>query len=121
MPSLQLDVPGRFDADVKRALAQRLSATYGAVMEAPADIVTVVIRDGAGVWRAGEPSALLMCDVRRGRSVSTREQLSRRLIADCTEALSLPAEWVKVEFTQHAGDEMFHPHLGGFNQEWSPE
>jgi hypothetical protein len=26
---------------------------------------------------------------------------------------------VKVEFTQHSGDEMYHPHLGGFNDDWT--
>jgi hypothetical protein len=26
-----------------------------------------------------------------------------------------------VEFTQHSGDEMFHPHLGGFNTEWTAD
>jgi phenylpyruvate tautomerase PptA (4-oxalocrotonate tautomerase family) len=119
VPSLQLDVPGSYDTEVKRALAERLSATYASVMEAPADIVTVVIRDGGAVWRAGEPGALLMCDVRRGRPVATREALARTLIADCAQALGIPPESVKVEFTQHPGDEMFHPQLGGFNEEWS--
>jgi phenylpyruvate tautomerase PptA (4-oxalocrotonate tautomerase family) len=116
VPSLQLDVPALPDADRQRTLAAELTAIYAEVMQAPPEIVTVVIR-AAGVWRDGAPSALLMCDVRRGRAAETRAELARRLTAACGAALGL--DYVKVEFTQHPGDEMWHPHLGGFNQDWS--
>jgi phenylpyruvate tautomerase PptA (4-oxalocrotonate tautomerase family) len=116
VPSLQLDVPAAPDADTGRALAAELTAIYAEVMDAPPEIVTVAIREAA-VWRDGAPSALLMCDVRRGRPVEQRAELARRLTAACGAALGLA--YVKVEFTQHAGDEMWHPHLGGFNQDWS--
>ena len=60
-------------------------------MQTRADIVTVAIRE-AGVWRCSDdepqPSALLMCDVRRGRPAETRAELSRRLIAACEELRS---------------------------------
>jgi phenylpyruvate tautomerase PptA (4-oxalocrotonate tautomerase family) len=116
VPSLQLDVPATPDSALQRALAAELTAIYAEVMQAPPEIVTVVIRQ-AGVWRDGAPSALLMCDVRRGRTVQTRATLARRLTAACEAALGL--DYVKVEFTQHPGDEMWHPHLDGFNQDWS--
>jgi hypothetical protein len=115
VPSLQLDVAAAPERTLQRELAASLTAIYAEVMDAPPDIVTVVIRE-AGVWRDGEPSALLMCDVRRGRPAETRAELARRLVAACEAVLG--AGYVKVEFTQHAGDEMWHPHLGGFNQEW---
>ena len=60
-----------------------------------------------------------MCDIRRGRSVQRRAQLARQLIADCCEIAGIDPDQIKVEFTQHSGDEMYHPHLGGFNTEWS--
>ena len=126
MPSLQLDVPATATIAVKRALAQALGATYAEVMDTRPDIVTVVIRDlgEGGVWRCGpgapEPAALLMCDIRRGRPTATLAALSDRLIAACAAALGLDPDRVKVEFTQHAGDEMYHPQLGGFNREWEP-
>ena len=116
MPSLQLDVPKVPNRERQRALAAELTAIYAEVMDAPPEIVTVVFRE-AGVWRDGAPSALLMCDVRRGRPVETRAELARRLTAACEAALG--GGYFKVEFTQHAGDEMWHPHLGGFNQDWS--
>ena len=126
MPSLQLDVPATHTVAVKRALARELGAVYAEVMDARPELVTVVIRDlGEGaVWRCdhGEPvaAALLMCDIRRGRPAETLAALSRRLIAVCAAALALDPGHVKVEFTQHAGDEMYHPQLGGFNREWEP-
>jgi hypothetical protein len=116
VPSLQLDTAAAPDRETQRDLAARLTAIYAEVMGAPPEIVTVVIRE-AGVWRDGEPSALLMCDVRRGRPVETRAELARRLVAACEAVLGLG--YVKVEFTQHDGDEMWHPHLDGFNQDWT--
>jgi phenylpyruvate tautomerase PptA (4-oxalocrotonate tautomerase family) len=124
MPSLQLDVPATYGVATKRALANRLGAVYADVMQTRPDIVTVAIRDlGEGsVWRCGDedprPGALLMCDIRRGRPVAMRAELSRQLIAVCVETLDLDPQAIKVEFTQHSGDEMYHPHLGGFNQDW---
>src|SRR3954447_19665752 len=111
MPSLQLDVAAVVEPETQRALARALTTIYAEVMDAPPEIVTVVIR-AAGVWRDGRPSALLMCDVRRGRSPEVRADLAQRLAAACETVLG--PLYVKIEFTQHAGDEMWHPHLGGF-------
>jgi len=61
----------------------------------------------------------LMCDIRRGRSAELRLELAKALCRDCVEILGLSAERLNVEFTQHAGDEMYHPNLGGFSPEWS--
>ena len=87
MPSLALDVPLAYDAETKRALAERLAATYAAIMDAPVETVTVAIHDlgPGGVWRFGAdgaaaPGALLMCDVRRGRPLETRAALCRALV-----------------------------------------
>jgi phenylpyruvate tautomerase PptA (4-oxalocrotonate tautomerase family) len=126
VPSLQLFAPTTYSSAVKRALAERLGDSYAAIMETPLKTITVVIIDlGAdSVWRCGEggaePSAMLMCDIRRGRTAERRADLARRLIADCHELGGLDPAAIKVEFTQHAGDEMYHPHLGGFNVEWEP-
>ena len=124
MPSLQLFAPATYPDGVKRALAQRLGDTYAETMDTELETVTVAIPDmGAdGVWRCGPdgplPAALLMCDIRRGRSAERRKELARRLIADCHQVAGIDPDRVKVEFTQHSGDEMYHPHLGDFNTEW---
>ena len=126
MPSLQFDSPRRYDTATKRRIAQQMGQAYSRVMLAPVELVTVSIHDlGPGaVWRCsdGEPheAALVMCDVRSGRGADTRAELARSLIAICEEHGGLRAEQVKVEFTQHPGDEMFHPHLDGFNDDWTP-
>jgi phenylpyruvate tautomerase PptA (4-oxalocrotonate tautomerase family) len=125
MPSLQIDVPARLDIAAKRLLAKRFGSVYSTIMGTVPDIVTVSIHDlGEGsVWRCStgdpHPHVLIMCDVRRGRPAETRAALARALIEICVEVLGLDPLGVKVEFTQHSGDEMFHPHLGGFNSEWA--
>jgi phenylpyruvate tautomerase PptA (4-oxalocrotonate tautomerase family) len=126
MPSLQLFALPTYPAGVKQALAAQLGRSYAAIMETPLITITVAIPDmGAdSVWRCGElgaePAALLMCDIRSGRSVQRRARLARQLIADCEAIAGIDPDRIKIEFTQHSGDEMYHPHLGGFNTDWRP-
>lgn len=125
MPYLQLDVPRTYPTAVKRALAGDMGAVYARIMQADVARISVAIRElgDGGLWRCttGEPrpAALLMCDIRRGRPADQRAELARALIATCTQHLDLPETDINVEFTQHAGDEMYHPTLGGFGDDWS--
>ncbi|MFS2055228.1 tautomerase, partial [Variovorax sp. CT11-76] len=76
-----------------------------------------------GVWRMvdGQPVevSVLMCDIRRGRSAELRLAVAKALCRDCAEILGLREDRLNVEFTQHAGDEMYHPTLGGYSPEWA--
>lgn len=126
MPSIQIDLPLTASIAQRQRLAHRVGLAYGEIMQVGMDLLTVSVHalgDG-GVWRChetGEPtvSGLIMCDIRRGRDVSTRARLAQALIDVCVEEFDLDGLWLKVEFTQHAGDEMYHPHLGGFNVDWT--
>lgn len=125
MPSIQVDLPLVADEDTKQAFAARIGLIYGDIMQVGKDLLTVSIHDlgRGGVWRCHEsgpptPSALIMCDIRKGRPAETRALLAKSLIDACVETFDLDAHWLKVEFTQHDGDDMYHPHLGGFNQNW---
>ena len=126
MPYLQLDVDGPFPAADKQRLAARLADTYAALMEVDIRRISIAIREcgTGGVWRVVDgsplPVAVLMCDIRRGRPPERRRELAKRLIADCIEILGLREDRLNVEFTQHSGDEMYHPTLGGFSPDWSP-
>jgi phenylpyruvate tautomerase PptA (4-oxalocrotonate tautomerase family) len=126
MPSIQIDLPLTASPATKQQLAQRFGEIYGEIMQVGKDLLTVSVHDvgEGGVWRCHEntpptPSALIMCDIRSGRPVETRARLAQSLIDVCTEMFDLNALWVKVEFTQHSGDEMYHPHLAGFNTDWT--
>jgi phenylpyruvate tautomerase PptA (4-oxalocrotonate tautomerase family) len=126
MPSIQVDLPLVADEDTKRAFAHRIGLIYGEIMQVGRDLLTVSVHDlgPGGVWRCHEsgpptPSALIMCDIRRGRPAETRARLAQSLIDACVETFELDALWLKVEFTQHDGDDMYHPHLGGFNRDWN--
>jgi len=126
MPSIQLDLPLTLDPATKQDLAQQVGTIYAEIMQVGLDILTISVHDlGEGaVWRCHEsgpptPSALIMCDIRKGRSYETRARLAQSLIDTLVKLFDLEALWVKVEFTQHDGDEMYHPHLGGFNTNWT--
>jgi phenylpyruvate tautomerase PptA (4-oxalocrotonate tautomerase family) len=124
MPYLQLDVSQSYPPERKQALAERFGRIYSEQMNANVRRISVAVRElPGGVWRCSEtapyPAALLMCDIRRGRPAEQREALAKALIEACVETLGLKVEQINVEFTQHSGDEMYHPLLGGLSEDWS--
>jgi len=127
MPYLQLEVNETYSIEKKKLLAKTLGEIFSRVMEANVKRVTVTIRElGAGaVWRCTDdepvPAPLLMCDTRRGRPPEKRAELAKALIGACEEILGLKPDLLNVEFTQHAGDEMYHPLMGGLSEDWKPD
>lgn len=128
MPYLQLDVNGHYSSDLKKKLAERLAKTYTEMMTVDIRRISIAIREvgEGGVWRTVnengdvEQVSVLMCDIRSGRPAEQRMALAKQLIADCVAVLGLREDRLNVEFTQHSGDEMYHPTLGGFSPDWSP-
>lgn len=129
MPYLQLDVTGSFSVETKLRLAAAMSETYARMMTVDIRRISVAIRElgDGGVWRVPEigaeptPVSLLMLDIRRGRSTELRMELAKALCRHCIEILGLREDRLNVEFTQHDGDEMYHPTLGGFSPDWTPD
>ncbi|WP_411881576.1 tautomerase family protein [Polaromonas sp. YR568] len=125
MPYLQLDVNGRHPVEDKKRLAARLCETYATLMSVDIRRISIAIREcgEGGVWRTvdgtPEPVSVLMCDIRRGRPAALRLEVAKALCKDCIDILGLREDRLNVEFTQHAGDEMYHPTLGGYSPEWS--
>jgi len=125
MPYLQLDVPAHYPVDVKRRLARRLGDQFARIMQTTPNLVTVAFRElgEGGVWACSagepEPAAMIVCDVRRGRPPEQRAELAQALIDACVETLGLRSDYIAVEFTQHAYDEMYRPGRG-WGTEWTP-
>jgi phenylpyruvate tautomerase PptA (4-oxalocrotonate tautomerase family) len=128
MPYLQLDVNEHFPSDLKQRLAERMCRTYAEMMSVDVRRISVAIRElgEGGVWRipdaegAAEPVSLMMLDIRKGRPPELRMELARALCSHCIELLGLREDRLNVEFTQHTGDEMYHPTLGGYSPDWTP-
>lgn len=127
MPYLQLDVNGHYTVENKKRLAQAMAETYARMMTVDIRRISIAIREvgEGGVWRSvdGEsvPVSVLMCDIRRGRSPELRLEVAKALCGHCIDILGLREDRLNVEFTQHSGDEMYHPTLGGYSPEWSQE
>jgi phenylpyruvate tautomerase PptA (4-oxalocrotonate tautomerase family) len=122
MPYLQLDLNGHYPVATKQKLAGKLSATYARMMSVDIRRISVAFRelDDGNVWRVAECgddpvlAAVMMLDIRRGRSAEQRMEVAKALCAHCVEILGLREDRLNVEFTQHSGDEMYHPALGGY-------
>jgi len=129
LPYLQLDTNGPYSVADKKTLATRMSETYSKMMSVDIRRISVAIRElgVGGVWRIPEtggeavPVSVLMLDIRRGRTPEQRMEVARALCAHCIEILGLREDRLNVEFTQHSGDEMYHPTLGGYSPEWEPD
>ncbi|MDX2479148.1 MAG: hypothetical protein QNK24_02285 [Desulfuromusa sp.] len=127
MPYLQLDVSSQYSIEDKKRLASKLCETYSSIMRMDIRRISIAIRElgDGGVWRTidGElkPASVLMCDIRRGRPAKLRLEVAKALSQDCIDVLGLNEDCLNVEFTQHAGDEMYHPSLGGYSPEWSDD
>jgi phenylpyruvate tautomerase PptA (4-oxalocrotonate tautomerase family) len=127
MPYLQLDVNDTYSVEAKKALAQKMASTYADMMKVDIRRISIAIREvgEGGVWRIvdGEPVpvAVLMCDIRRGRTPELRMEVAKALCGACIEILDLREDRLNVEFTQHSGDEMYHPTLGGYSPDWSED
>lgn len=127
MPYLQLDLSSHHSVEDKRRLAGAMSQTYARMMKVDIRRISVAIRElgEGGVWRVveegghPEPVALMMLDIRRGRTAELRMEVAEALCRHCVDILGLREDRLNVEFTQHDGDEMYHPTLGGFSPEWS--
>lgn len=129
MPYLQLDVNDHYSVEDKRRLALKMCETYARMMSVDIRRISVAIRElgDGGVWRipeAGEeptPVAVMMLDIRKGRTPELRMDVAKALCAHCIDILGLREDRLNVEFTQHSGDEMYHPALGGYSPEWTPD
>jgi phenylpyruvate tautomerase PptA (4-oxalocrotonate tautomerase family) len=127
MPYLHFDLPARYPAEVKRALAARLGAAYAEIMQTSPRIVKVSFRElgEENLFRCGapdggvEPVVVGQCDIRRGRPPEQRAALAAAIVAACCEALGVDASAIELEFTQHAGDEMYR--RGAFARDWTPD
>lgn len=125
MPYLHFDVPGRYPAATKRALAARLGELYAEIMQTSPSIVKIGFRElgEENLFRCGgpdgevEPVVVGQCDIRRGRPAEQRAALAKAIVEACSEALGVDRASVELEFTQHAGDEMYR--RGAFADDWS--
>jgi hypothetical protein len=128
MPYLQLDVNGHYAVADKRRLAREMSETYARMMSVDIRRISVAIRESGdgSVWRIAEagsdpvPVSVMMLDIRRGRPPELRMDVAKALCRHCIEILGLRKDCLNVEFTQHSGDEMYHPALGGYSPDWEP-
>ncbi|WP_114937622.1 tautomerase family protein [Mucilaginibacter endophyticus] len=124
MPYLQIEVQKFYPIETKKHLAKELGAAYAEIMEAAVERVTISIRElGEGsIWRCSKdepwPAAIMMLDVRAGRTPETREALSKKFIEICNEVLELEVNQLNIEFTQHTGDEMYHQWMGHLSKDW---
>jgi phenylpyruvate tautomerase PptA (4-oxalocrotonate tautomerase family) len=102
-------------------VAERIGTLYAEIMQTRRSQVNVGVRELGpdNLYRCGDELAaglVVMCDIRRGRPAAQRLRLAEALRELCVASFGLALEQVVVEFTQHAGDEMYRD--GDWGREW---
>ena len=125
MPYLHLDLPLALAPADRAEIAAGLAYAYARVMETAPERVTVAFRELGenGVVRIGPDGALetvvmVNCDVRRGRPPEQRERLGDAVATLLEDALGWPRRRTILEFTEHAGNEVWRS--TGLGTDWSP-
>ncbi len=123
MPFLHLDLP--IVVPDRAGLAGRLARLYAEVMETNPERVTVAFRELGedGIVRMGPDGAMapvlvVQCDIRRGRPAEQRKRLGDAVAALLEDELGWPPARTILEFTEHAGDEVWRS--SGLGSDWSP-
>jgi phenylpyruvate tautomerase PptA (4-oxalocrotonate tautomerase family) len=122
MPYLQIDLPGHYSAATKRTVAERIGELYAEIMQTRRSMVNVGFRELGpdNLYRCGEvleAGIVVLCDIRRGRPAAQRLRLAEALRELCVASFGLSPDQIVVEFTQHAGDEMYRD--GAWGREWN--
>lgn len=124
MPYLQINLPGQYASEKKRALGLRFCELYSKIMK------TQSWRPNVGISELGEnnlmrigangpePVIMILVEYRRGRPANYRLELARKLVEACEEILDVSQSSVLVEFTPHDGNEMFRD--GNWVADWGP-
>ena len=72
----------------------------------------------------------LQLDVNDHYAPATKQRLADAMCRTCAEmmtvdirriSVAIREDRLNVEFTQHTGDEMYHPALGGYSPDWTPD
>ena len=133
MPYLQLDIPAHYPPEIKQDLAQRMGAQFAELMQTTPDLVNIAFRElgEGGVWNtgAGTPvsSAVLSLAIRRGRTPEERERLAEALHTTVTQALGLDPVSLTIEFSYHAGNDIYKKRnvdgvlRGSLGRDWTPD
>jgi phenylpyruvate tautomerase PptA (4-oxalocrotonate tautomerase family) len=125
VPYVHLDLPLPVTPDDRAEIATRLAHAYARVMQTNPERVTVAFRElgDNGVVRIGpdgelETVIMVNCDIRRGRSPEQRKRLGDAVAAVLEDALGWPPRRTILEFTEHAGNDVWRS--TGLGTDWSP-
>ena len=124
MPSIQIDTGKTLPRELKQQLAQQIGDLYCEVMQARANIVSVVFRECGedNLYRVGnsppKPVVVITCDIRKGRPADQRTLFASKLVSLCEQDIGAVEGGYVVYFTEHDGEEIFRDHQPG--RDWSP-
>lgn len=114
MPHLQFDINKSLAARDKQKFAEEIRQLFSRVMDTGTDHISISIRefptDNLSIGRVKQPErgiALVNADIRTGRSLEQRRELSLGFMSLLASTWQIPKEHIYVTLTEHKGED-FH-------------
>ncbi len=114
MPHLQFDINKELAARDKQTFAEDVRQLFSRIMDTGTDHISISIReyptDNLSIGRVKEPDkgiALVNADIRAGRSLEQRRELSLGFMTLLASTWQIPKEHIYVTLTEHKGED-FH-------------
>ena len=114
MPHLQFEINRPLEDSAKMAFAEEVRQLFSSVMDTGTDHISISIREfgtyNLSVGRVKQPEkgvALVNADIREGRTIRQRRELTLGFMQLLHQTWNIPKEHMYVTITEHKGED-FH-------------
>ena len=114
MPHLQFEINRPLEDNAKVTFAEQVRQLFSSVMDTGTDHISISIREfgthNLSVGRVKEPEkgiALVNADIREGRTIEQRRELTLGFMNILHDTWQIPKEHMYVTLTEHKGED-FH-------------
>lgn len=114
MPHLQFEINRPLEDSTKVIFAEKVRRLFSTIMDTGTDHISISIREfgthNLSIGRVKEPEkgvALVNADIREGRTIEKRRQLTLGFMQLLNDTWQIPKEHMYVTLTEHKGED-FH-------------
>lgn len=114
MPHLQFEINRTLEDSAKIAFAEKVRQLFSTIMDTGTDHISISIREfgtyNLSVGRVKQPEkgvALVNADIREGRTIQKRRELTLGFMQLLQDTWQIPKEHMYVTLTEHKGED-FH-------------
>ncbi len=129
MPHLQFEINRPLEDSAKIAFAEKVRQLFSTIMDTGTDHISMSIREfgthNLSIGRVKQPEkgvALVNADIREGRTIEKRRELTLGFMQLLHDTWQIPKEHMYVTLTEHKGEDfhLIERYLAGWQQGEDP-